>query len=177
MLLSLAGESNRLIHKGVDIAIALISKPERSKVLRTLWRVKSTEDDLGTDSNKRPDFEELLTNIKLSIWVRRGKSEKPTVPLMERLQSACLNPKNISRFGGLSLGESSHLVNEVRLWRNSDPTEGCLLLPDDMGNLSMPIWPDHVRSKGTRFGQFTLKEAAFSKDEPLELTWIAICPP
>jgi CRISPR-associated protein Cas5t len=37
MLLSLVGEPNRLAHQGCEIAVAVVSDPRRSVVLRTLW--------------------------------------------------------------------------------------------------------------------------------------------
>ena len=122
-------------------------------------------------------FKNSWTNIQLSLWIRRGNNEKLPGALAERLHLACLTPKNVSRFGGLSLGESSHLVNEVRLWRATDPEKGFLLLPDAMGDLSMPIWSDHVGSLRTRFGRFKLQEYAFPENKMLEAAWITICPP
>jgi CRISPR-associated protein Cas5t len=174
MLLSLVGESNRLAHKGTEVAIGLIGNPERSVVLRTLWRVKNIKMGPGLGSNKRPDFQELLTNVQLSLWIRRGKDEKAQTPLQERLQAAFANPKTVSRFGGLSLGESTHFVNEIRFWRQDDLKNGRLLLTDEKGDLSLPIWPDHVGSKGTVWGQFSLREAILSEIEPPESAWITI---
>jgi CRISPR-associated protein Cas5t len=40
MLLSAVGEENRLAHIGSEIAIAILQRPERSRVLRTTWRLK-----------------------------------------------------------------------------------------------------------------------------------------
>jgi CRISPR-associated protein Cas5t len=174
MLLSLVGESNRLAHRGTEVAIGLIANPERSLVLRTLWRVKDVKKGPGLGNNKRPDFQELLTHVQLSLWIRHGKDEKAQPPLQERLQAAFVNPKAVSRFGGLALGESTHLVNEIRLWRQNDTQNGRLLLSDEKGDLSLPIWPDHVGSKGTVWGQFSLREAILSEIEPPKLAWITI---
>jgi CRISPR-associated protein Cas5t len=52
MLLSLVGETNRHAHEGAEIPIALMSQPEYSVVLRTLWRVKSRKQGLGQGENK-----------------------------------------------------------------------------------------------------------------------------
>ncbi len=176
MLLSLVGEPDRLVHKGAEIAVALMSDPERSVVLRTLWRVKSYKDGPGLGNNKRPDFQELLTDIRLSLWIRKGTTEAAPTPLAQRLQSAFSKPGSVSRFGGLSLGESTHLVNEVREWRQDDQTTGRLLMPDNAGDLSMPIWPDHVGSKGTAWGQFSLRETSFLGGELPDHAWISVCP-
>jgi len=180
MLLSLVGEPNRLIHKGAEIALALVSKPERSIVLRSLWRVKDTKAGPGLGNNKRPDFQEVLTDIRLSIWVRRGNSESSPIPLMQRLNDILQDPRSAGRFGGLSLGESTHLVDEVRLWGANDPLKGKLLIADEKGNLSLPVWPDHVGSKGTLWGQFKLEDAADFDSLALESyvpAWIRIRPP
>lgn len=176
MLLSLAGEPDRLVHKGAEIALALVSDPERSVVLRTLWRVKTKKEGPGQGSNKRPDFQELLSNIRLSVWLRKGSRETRLPSLFDKVSGAIDNPKAVSRFGALSLGESTHLINEVRPCRNGDPKKGRMLLQDDRGDLSLPIWPDHVGSAGTRWGQFRLVEAALNGTLP-EAAWTAIRPP
>lgn len=180
MLLSLVGESNRLIHKGAEIALAVVSKPERSIVLRSLWRVKDTKVGPGLGNNKRPDFQEILTDIRLSIWVRRGISENSPIPLIQRLNDILQDHRSVGRFGGLSLGESTHLVDEVRLWSATDPSKGKLLIADEKGDLSLPVWPDHVGSKGTLWGQFRLEEGADFESLLLESyvsAWIRIRPP
>jgi CRISPR-associated protein Cas5t len=176
MLLSLVGEPDRLAHQGSEIAIALVSDPHRSVVLRTLWRVRDTKIGPGLGRNRRPDFQELLCDLRLSIWVRQGAEERATPPLAARLDAAIKRPAAVCRFGGLSLGESTHLVDDLRLWRKEDPKTGRLLLRDDEGDLSLPIWPDHVGSQGTQWGQFKL-EKAFIDPQPREKAWSAICPP
>jgi CRISPR-associated protein Cas5t len=177
MLLSLVGEPNRLAHQGSELALALISKPQRSVVLRTLWRVKDAKAGPGLGNNKRPDFQELLSDVKLSVWVRNGQCEKAEGALMSRINIAVQSPALVSRFGGLSLGESTHLVDEIRKWRQGDPDQGQFLIQDNEGDLSLPIWPDHVGSKGTRWGQFRLEESANLKGEPPQMAWVSIIPP
>jgi CRISPR-associated protein Cas5t len=176
MLLSAVGESDRLVHQGAELAIAMLSDPPRSVILRTLWRIKDKKTPPGIGSNKRPDFQELLTDVRLAVWVRAGRDESADPPLFSRLRSALAEPATVQRFGGLSIGESTHLVNEVRLWRDGDPSEGRLLLNVEDGDLALPIWPDHVGSKGTRWGQFRLQRAAMT-GEPSENAWTAIKPP
>ena len=180
MLLSLVGEANRLVHKGAEIALALVSEPKRSTILRSLWRVKDMKAGLGLGSNKRPDFQEILSDIRLSVWIRRGKAESSSTPLTQRLSMALENCGSVSRFGALSLGESTHLVDEIRQWRPDDPTKGKLLVSDAKGNLSRPIWPDHVGSKGTLWGQFRLEERTDLGTLKLETgdpAWVIVHPP
>src|SRR5260370_29398743 len=154
MLLSMCGEVNRRTHEGAEIAIALLSEPSYSVVLRTMWRVKKKEKGLGLGENRRPDFQELLTDVQLAVWVRTGQVEKAAVPLASRVRTALGAPDQVDRFGGLSLGESTHLVDEIKELGDR-VIKGRLLMAQDEGDLSLPIWPDHVGSV-TRWGQYRL---------------------
>lgn len=171
MLLSMVGEVNRRAHEGVDIAIAVLSEPAYSVVLRTLWRVKDRNEGPGLGNNRRPDFQELLTDVRLAVWVRKGEQERGDVPLIGRIRTVLNQPAAVPRFGGLSLGESTHLVDEVSLF-NQQVRRGLLLVAEDEGDLSLPIWPDHVGSV-TRWGQYRLKDADITEPLPEE-AWTAI---
>jgi len=178
MLLSLVGEENRLAHAGAELALALLTDPARSVVLRTLWRLKDRKAAPGVGSNKRPDYQELLSDIRLSVWVRQGGEEKAGTSLLGRLAAALADPAAVRRFGGLSLGESTMLVDEVRLWRDGeDPGEGGLLLRHPDGDLSLPVWPDHVGSIGTCWHQYRLAERAPLPNPPPGEAWTRIEPP
>jgi CRISPR-associated protein Cas5t len=174
MLLSMCGEMNRRIHEGAEIGIALLSKPSYSVVLRTMWRVKKKKSGLGLGENRRPDFQELLTDLQLAVWVRAGNAERTDNPLATRLRTALSMPNQVNRFGGLSLGESTHLVDEVRPL-NNQVVRGRLLMALDEGDLSLPIWPDHVGSR-TRWGQYCLSDEAVITNETLgdESAWTVI---
>lgn len=161
VLLSLVGEEDRRIHIGTEIAIGLIGETEVSTVLRTAWRIKSKKSDPGLGDNKRPDFQELLTGLKLAVWLRPGSDQgKPT--LFQRVRDAFSNPASISRYGGLSLGESTHLIDTIRPWRDTDPEPERMLVPDPDGDLSLPVWVDHVGSERTVFNQYRLADASKS---------------
>ena len=174
MLLSMVGEGNRREHEGAEIAIALLSDPSYSVVLRTLWRVKKKAHGPGLGENRRPDFQEILSDTQLAIWIRKGLSEKAAQPLVSRVELAMRHPSTVSRFGGLSLGESTHLVNDVSVLRN-ESIRGRLLVAIDEGDLSLPIWPDHVGSS-TRWGQYRLSDEATITKEVLnnESAWTVI---
>ncbi|MCU1263774.1 MAG: devS [Acidobacteria bacterium] len=118
-------------------------------------------------TNRRPDFQELLTDIQLAVWVRQGAAEEEReTPLASRIRTSLDDPATVSRFGGLSLGESTHLVDSVsRL--NSEDLRGRLLVATEDGDLSLPIWPDHVGSN-TRWGQYRLSDEAEITDEVLD---------
>ncbi len=162
MLLAMVGEVNRRVHEGAEIAIALLSEPAYSVVLRTLWRVKERGEGPGLGNNRRPDFQELLTDVQLAVWVRAGKRETHETPLVDRVHASLTQPRLIERFGGLSLGESTHLVNEISFLKGQDKS-GRLLVAEEDGDLSLPIWPDHVGS-ATRWGQYRLIDTELSGD-------------
>jgi CRISPR-associated protein Cas5t len=174
MLLSMVGEINRRTHEGAEIAIALLSEPHYSIVLRTLWRVKDKNVGPGLGTNRRPDFQELLTDMQLAIWVRQGAAEETQIPLALRIQRSLDSPATVSRFGGLSLGESTHLVDTVSRLKSQD-LRGRLLVAAEDGDISLPIWPDHVGSASTTWGQYRLVKTHISGGSPQEeKSWTAI---
>src|SRR5215203_6052852 len=63
MLLSLIGvqREDKGLHRGVDLALAVESVPERSKVFRKLRRGPDLE-------NTRPDYQDVLTDLRLWVW-------------------------------------------------------------------------------------------------------------
>lgn len=153
-LLSLVGETDRRRHIGCRVTLMLLNRPDMSVVLRTVWRVKKTP--LGSPGNTRPDYQQLLSPVELSIWLDSAE-ESSGERLEDRVMRALEHPDSIERFGGLCLGESTHLVDEVSLWdRVKDRPEhrgrsGQAFLLDDRGRFSLPVWVDHVGSAGTRY--------------------------
>lgn len=168
-LLSLVGEEYRATYRGTRLAIAVVQRPRTSVVLRTVWRVKS-DDPLGTGNNKRPDYQQVLSGLVFGVWVHHDPAG-----LAQKLESAAKSPEKIQRYGGLSLGESRDLVNDIHFnprWEG----EGTWLVRDCKGPLSLPVWVDHVGSKGTHWVQFA--EQTLPLEEPdNENLWIPICPP
>jgi CRISPR-associated protein Cas5t len=114
-LLALVGEIDRRRHVGCRVTAALIGRPELSVVLRTVWRVKNRP--LGASGNTRPDYQQLLSGIELVVWLDSA-GEPPSDSTLESRVTDALDPARrgaIHRFGGLSLGESTHLVDSVSL--------------------------------------------------------------
>ncbi len=148
-LLSLVGEVDRRRHIGAKVCPALLGKPERSAVLRTLWRVKKLP--LGSPGNSRPDYQEILTGVRLVIWLDSTTEANPGPSLEDRVLLALEHPEEIDRYGGLSLGESTHLVDEVSRFAHDEPTPARAYLVQERGRLSLPVWVDHVGSAGTRY--------------------------
>jgi len=171
MLLSLVGEVDRYRHRGVKLAIALVSQPEQSTVIRTFRRFKKK--DIHDPSNARPDYQELLTNVQFIVWIDAGTEKtKPTLP--ERLQQALTNPSSINRFGGLSLGESRDLVNAIYPLQQQDQEDHLYwLIQDEDGLLTLPYWVDHVGSRGTRWHRYQQSQPSPDWQIP-ELAWTVI---
>lgn len=175
MLLAAVGETDRLAHQGAELAIAPTSPGRRTRVLRTLWRVKSLREPLGSDTNKRPDFQELLTDVRFAVHVRDGiDAHDPPLPV--RLRLAIENPATVRRFGGLALGESTHLVDELRLLRASDAPDGATwLIRAADGHLALPVWPDHISSRQTRYVQLDVGSVQ-EVTVPPDAAWVRIEP-
>jgi CRISPR-associated protein Cas5t len=161
MLLSIVGEMDRYKHCGTKLAIALLSKPEKSTVIRTFRRFKKKE--ISDPSNARPDYQELLTNIDLIVWVNSEK-ETQQLTLNDRLQQAFKQPEQIDRFGGLCLGESRDLINSVAIASSVEfrPMMQWLIRDED-GLLTLPYWVDHIGSRGTRWYRYSLQEPSNSQ--------------
>lgn len=166
-LLSLVGERNRRRHIGVRVCPALLPTsprwcetpeirddrpprwPERSAVLRTLWRIKKVP--LGSRGNSRPDYQELLSGVRLALWLDSKEEDGPAPTLEERVAVALDHPEQINRSGGLSLGESTHLIDEVGRLPSDERGPMRAYVLHERGRLSLPVWVDHVGSAGTRY--------------------------
>jgi CRISPR-associated protein Cas5t len=154
-LLSFVGETDRTKHGGVRVTCGVIGQPFRSVVLRTVWRVKSKP--LGSSGNTRPDYQQLLTNLRIVIWIDSQQEDNESLTLESRV-SNMLDPKQrseVDRFGGLSLGESTHLVDEIlpiSVLQNRQTSEDArLFVLNEKGRMTLPVWVDHVGSSGTRY--------------------------
>ena len=159
-LLSLVGETDRYRHIGCRIAPVLIGRPEKSTILRTVWRTKSLTQGKGADkrpqymgdgNNRTPAQQDLLTGVQLVLWVDSSDERESAPYLEQRVEDALTRPELIERFGGLSLGESTHLVDEVKLFLGSAEKTGAIFVCSERGRLTLPVWVDHVGSEGTRY--------------------------
>ncbi len=170
MLLSLVGETDAYKHCGVQLAIAMLSQPRKSKVLRQLRRFKVK--DYSDSRNTIPEYQEILTDIKFITWVASGAEQvQPT--LSDRVEQALRHPTSVQRFGCLYLGESNDLVNVVKLVSNDYRSESRKwLIRDDEGLMTLPYWVDHVGSRGTRWLHYNLQE--ISTQSPPDSSWTTI---
>ncbi|PSF37989.1 type I-MYXAN CRISPR-associated protein Cas5/Cmx5/DevS [Aphanothece hegewaldii CCALA 016] len=173
MLLSLVGETNVYRHCGVELAIAMLSKPEKSRILRQMRRFKNT--DFSHPENINPAYQEILSNLKCMIWVR-SDTEKSQPSLKERIQLAFDHPELVKRFGCLFLGESDQLLKTIKLVPE-DYLEGVRrwVIRDYRGELTLPYWVDHVGSRNTRFLRYRVDEN--SRLSPPDLAWTTIQSP
>jgi CRISPR-associated protein Cas5t len=73
----------------------------------------------------------------------------PSAGLEQRIVRAFREPSSIERFGGWSLGESTHLINDAWLFEQYPEETYQLYLLDPQGDLSLPVWVDHVGSANT----------------------------
>lgn len=171
MLLSLLGviRQDKTLHRGIEMALAVPPQSEyaqRARVFRKLRRGKNLEDT-------RPDYQDLLLDLKLWIWLRPGTDQaKP--PLCNRVWDAVRNPDTIqNRFGGLSLGESSYLVDVICIDQRP-PDNLRFIIPDKKnGFYSMPVWVDHQIRSNTILQRFQISEP-ISVSEGLATAWIRI---
>jgi CRISPR-associated protein Cas5t len=167
MLLSYLGvkREDKGRHRGAELALAVEKLPPRSKVFRKLRRGADLE-------NIRPDYQDVLTDLALWVWVRRGAD--PAAPcLADRLREAVADRgKGITREGGLSLGESSYLVDTVKL--APPPPELYFVIPDPAGFYSLPVWVDHQQPAGTRLRRFTVDDHPRPVADTLPSAWFDI---
>jgi CRISPR-associated protein Cas5t len=164
-LLSLVGETNIQHHQGVKIAIALASKPQTSIVMRTLRRLKDA--DLNSPGNSKPDFQEILSGIKIVVGIDSSEDKNN---LENRIREALTHPEKIDRFGGLSLGESRDLIDDIQIFQES-PESLQWLTKDSKGKIQLPIVVDYLGSKNTKREKFSISN--FS-DRTIVIVLIAI---
>lgn len=155
-LLSMVGETDRHRHIGVRCTAGVIGRPDESTVLRKLWRVKDKKLGLGNGANVRPDYQELLTGVRLVMWLDSSEEAGGHANSLEKRVSDSLSNggrASIDRFGGLSLGESTHMVDEILPIERAPVSDDGLVrlfLLDKSGNFTLPVWVDHVGAAGTR---------------------------
>ncbi|WP_017303314.1 CRISPR-associated protein Cas5 [Spirulina subsalsa] len=159
-LLSLVGETDLTAHLGVKLAIGLIGEtPTVSRIVRKQRHHKFSKTHQGiypTSQFSKPNFQEILTDVKIALKID-SSGESASVKLDERVSIALSTPEQITRFGGLSLGESWALVNGIRTYR---PEDGQIqwLEKDNRGLIALPIWINRQTTQG-KFQRFSLNES------------------
>ena len=170
MLLSLVGETDSQRHCGVKLAIAMLSQPQKSTILRKMRRFKATS--LTDPKNTTVEHQEILTDIRFIVWIESSLEEaKPT--LTKRINKAKSDPAAVKRFGCLYLGESNDLVNSIKLASErhlNQPKQW--LVKESSGRITLPYWVDHVGSRGTRWQRYSLEE--LDSTTPPDRSWTTI---
>jgi CRISPR-associated protein Cas5t len=158
----------KLKHRGVEMALALDHYPERSRVFRKLRRGNGV---LPGEKGCRPDYQDLLIDLRLWVWLRQGK-DPATPSLAERVRAGLADPPSITRFGGLSLGESSYLVDTISI--TAPPTQAHFVIPDLKGFYSLPVWVDHTGPAPTLTRRFRIGDGPHVIADVLPTAWFRI---
>jgi CRISPR-associated protein Cas5t len=166
MLLSLVGvpREEKERHRGVAMALAVEGQPQRAKVFRKLRR----GDDL---ESRRPDYQDLLIDLRLWIWLRPG-DDAARPPLPARVKEALGAPETVTRFGGVSLGESSYLIDSITD-RAIPPPQLVFLRCSPSGFYSLPVWVDHQDSRNTILARFAIGTPE-PVDDGLPAAWFKV---
>ena len=189
MLLSLVGveRKDKAQFAGVKLAVAVLESsfqdgtPIRARVFRKFRRVAQNPKKSDPLADRRPDYQELVLWLQFWLWLRDADDDDTNAGdegrgLTARVRDA-LTPGDerdaIVRHGALCLGESAHLVNEIR---EAVPSGvGRLLKRDNTGFLTMPIWTDH-EADNSRVDTFSLTEPRQLPSIPPPDCWITVAP-
>jgi CRISPR-associated protein Cas5t len=123
-LLSLIGELDKSLYLTDILEIGTLSTPCISRILRRQRNYYYAPGGAGSKAREkqhgvgvypstlysRPNFQEILTDIRVVVKVNDGEFTTRIIAGF----------KGVQRFGILSLGESSSLVNCIREYRESD---------------------------------------------------------
>jgi len=164
-LLSLVGETERERHQDCRVTGGIIGKPSKSTVLRTVWRIKDKSTSQGNAENARPDFQELNVGAEVVIWCDSSQEQDQQHTLESRVRGTLKDPSSVTRFGGWSLGESTHLINDCwPLPETAMPPDCHVFVVDSSGDVTLPVWVDHVGTAGTRqcVGRIVVLERALA---------------
>jgi CRISPR-associated protein Cas5t len=105
------------------------------------------------------------------IWLRSGE-DSATPSLVERVRTGLADPASITRFGGLSLGESSYLVDTVTI--DAPPAQAHFMIPDLGGFFSLPVWVDHTDAARTVTRRFQIGDGPHVIADALDTAWFRI---
>jgi CRISPR-associated protein Cas5t len=126
---------------------------------------------LGASGNTRPDYQQLLSPVELVIWLD-STEEVCTANRLESRVEIALDPGRrgeIDRFGGLCLGESTHLVDTINRFEPTSERMGRIFLETERGRLTLPVWVDHVGSAGTNYVTGDLEEGLLTPPDTQQM--------
>ena len=150
---------------GNHIGIAIEGEADLSQVLRKMRRDGNTQKGPKRIPKYRPEYQELLSDLVVYCLIDDQKAQQES--LVELMSGLMEHPEHIERYGSLSLGESSHLVDSIGV---CEAPEECLVLqPQQHGILVMPIWTNFQDRSATKFQRFELIPGPLNQAEiPLE---------
>lgn len=182
MLLSLIGveREDKDRHIGLRIAIAMAEnaedsfwqRREKGRIFRKFRRVAQAKKNADPLADRRPDYQELLLGLVFWLWIDDSQAKHPLCGEIRKALDPSKRGK-IVRHGALSLGESSHMVNEISTGRPCG--RGRYVAPCKNGFLSMPIWSDHNTDRPT-LHNFEIREPEELANDPPEACWITVAP-
>ena len=122
-------------------------------------------------ASRRPDYQDLLIDVRIWVWLRTG-ADRALPPLSEKVKRGLTSPSEVKRSGGLSLGESSYLVDSI-LADVTPPPELLFLINDPSGFYSLPCRVDHhVGAPQIPPKRFAIERRTVG--ENIDATWIQI---
>jgi CRISPR-associated protein Cas5t len=139
-LLSLVGETDSSKYHGNRVSAGLVKPSEKSIVIRKIRRIGKSD---------VPDHQELFTDVDLVVWVHGN--------LEGRVKSALTHPEDVVHFGGLSLGESSFLVDTVSILGDNVPATRTFLL-GGRRRITLPVIADHNTNEQTEYAIGDIEE-------------------
>lgn len=170
----------------VEMAVAMDERSyfdgalQKAKVLRSLRRVPQNNplSERETMVARRPDYQEILLDVRVWVWLRPcdvpggevggAEERRDSHAFLRDVAKAIKRGNGVSRHGALSLGDSTHLVNQIKQ-QSPCGRRGRFVRVDEAGFLSMPVWVDHkVGEAGfseSRLVKFCIGETEALEDE------------
>jgi len=111
-------------------------------------------------------FQEILCGLSYAVCVDSGEEKQS---LENRIKVALTQPEKIHRFGGLSLGESRDLIDDIRILEHLPSQQECKWLLKNPNGEALPVWVDYQGSENTHWETFILgdfNQQAFCSIQP-----------
>jgi CRISPR-associated protein Cas5t len=151
-LLSLVGERLTERHVGVRVTSGVMTRSNKSVMLKTVHRFKSF-DPKERVKNTTPTYMEMLTNLEVVLFVDSSEEINDGPTLEERVVQAITHPETVDRWGCLHLGGTTSIIDDIRVYdelpEGSQPEVYCL--SNASAYLTMPVWPDYNRVLETQW--------------------------
>lgn len=137
-LMSFCGVTGSESFLGSEIAIGVKRFGKESVLLRKGRREPQNSKTDAPPEHYTPDRQCVLTGLELYFAIEDGNAQ---ASLCETVRHAYEHPEEITRYGGFSLGESGHLIQEFRLL-GGEPDCLKVVAPNPKGTLALPVYND-----------------------------------